>query len=445
MTDTKNSAKVVAAMAAMANATTRRISGLFPGYFPDAKHNHYADFGWPETLSFQNYYDMWSRNGYAKAAITKTVSMCWQDRPFLLEREEKHSETALEREIRQRFNDLRIWQCLATADRRGMVGRYSGVILRLADGEMFREPVVSVPGGLDGLVEVIPAWEGQLTVSEWDANEVSETYGQPTMFSFNEAAVGSGEQGKSRSFEVHPDRVIVWSEDGTVHGRSALEAGYNDLLTLEKINGSGGEGFWKNAKSAPVLQIDKEAQLDQMAQAMGVAKEDLVEAMNDQVEDWQKGFDKLLMLQGIEAKTLGITLPSPQHFRSGPMDSFAASMNIPVKILIGMQTGERASTEDASEWAKTCMGRRSDEIVPSIMQIVNRLEQFGILPERDWFLSWTDLTEANMSQRIDRAQKMADVNSKMAAGGELVFLPEEIRDVIGLEPVIGGDTMEDEE
>lgn len=435
MTNAKNSANIVGAMIAMANATTRRLSGIFPGYFPEAKHDHYKDFGWPDTLTFQQFYDAWTRNGLARAAVEKTVSMCWQDKPFLAESEDKHKETELEGQIRQRFDDLRLWQRLATADRRSMVGRYSGVILRLADSKRFLEPVDVVPGGIDGLVEIIPAWEGQLTVAEWDSDELSETYGQPKMYSFNEAAVGSGEQGKARSFEVHPDRVLIWSEDGTVHCRSALEAGYNDLLTLEKISGAGGEGFWKNAKSAPVIEIDKEAQLDQMAQAMGVAKADLVEAMNDQVDDWQKGFDKLLMLQGMQAKTLSITLPSPEHFRAGPLETFAASVQMPVKILVGMQTGERASTEDASEWAKTCMGRRSDLIIPLIMQIVNRLEAFGILPERDWFLSWSDLTEANMAQRIERAHKMADVNAKMASGGELVFLPEEIRDVIGLEPV----------
>ncbi|WP_425061839.1 anti-CBASS protein Acb1 family protein [Roseovarius confluentis] len=438
-------ASIVNALAYMANAATRRVSSMFPGYFEGYKHNHYADFGWPENLTFDQYYQTYCRNGLARAAVRKTVRKCWEDIPFLAEREEKHDETEIEKAIRQKFSDLRLWQRFAEADRRSMVGCYSGVILRFADSRLFREPVDTVPGGIDGLVEVIPAWEGQLMVADWDTDETSETYGQPTMFNFNEAQVGNEHQGKNRSFEVHPDRVIIWSEDGTVHNRPSLEAGYNDLLTLEKITGAGGEGFWKNAKSAPVIEVNKDAQLDAMAQAMDVSKDDLVDAMNTQVEDWQKGFDKMLMLQGMEAKTLGVTLPIPEHFRAGALENFCASVEIPKKILVGMQTGERASTEDANEWAQTCNGRRSDMVIPNIMTFVNRLEAFGVLPERDWFLVWTDLTESGMGEKIERAGKMADVNQKMAKGGELVFTPEEIRAAVDLEPLSNADKYREDD
>jgi hypothetical protein len=444
MTKSVDRAQIVNAMITMANATTRRLSGLFPGYFQEYKHNHYNDFGWPTQLSFDLFFSMYTRNSLAKAAVNKTARKTWQSIPWLMEREEEHAETKLEAQIRQRFADLRLWRHLAEADRRSMVGDYAGVILRVADSKRFQEPVESVSGGLDGLIEVIPAWEGQLLVSDWDTDETSETYGQPRMFTFNESSVDQN-QAKARSFEVHPDRVIVWSGDGTVHGRSLLEPGYNDLLTIEKIVGAGGEGFWKNAKSAPVIQLDKEAQIEQMAQAMGVAKDELVDAMNDQVENWQKGFDKLLMGQGMEFKTLGVTLPSPEHFYNVALQNFASSIEMPTKILVGMQTGERASTEDANEWAQTCMGRRTDSVVPNIMNMVNRLERFGILPERDWFLSWTDLTESSMGEKIDRADKMASINQKQTAkGGEIVFTSDEIRNAVDMQPLNDADRFLDD-
>lgn len=431
------------AASALINATMRRMSAIFPGYFEGAKHNHYRDFGWPENVTFSQLYAMYCRNGLARAAVVKKSRKVWQDQPWLREREEAHKESPLEAEIRQRFSDLRVWQRLADADRRSMVGAYAGVILRLADSKRFSEPVDTVGGGLMGLVEIIPAWEGQLSVSTWDTDEMSESYGQPTMFSFNEAEVGNEAQGKNRAFEVHPDRVIIWSDDGTVHGRSMLEPGYNDLLTLEKISGAGGEGFWKNAKSAPVLQIDKEAQLSQMAQAMGVGVEDIADAMNTQIENWQKGFDQSMMLQGMEAKTLGVTLPVPEHFRAGPLENFAASIEMPLPVLAGTQTGERASTENSGEWARTCMGVRADKVVPAIMAFVNRLERFRILPERDWFLQWADLTEATMAEKIDRAAKMASINQSQ---GDEVFSAVEIRDTVGLDAVPeGGEIKESKE
>ncbi len=431
------------------NAAVRRLDTMFPGYFAQAKHNHYADFGYPTDLQFKQLYDMYTRNGIARAGVEKTILKTWQDMPFLLEKErdggqgKEFEETPLEKELRERFSDLRFWQNVAEADRRSLVGGYSGVIMRLADSKKFQEPVDTVPGGLKGIVELIPAWEGQLQVSDWDTDEISETYGHPKMFQFTESQVDPNQK-VQRQFQLHPDRVLIWSRDGTVHNRSLLEPGYNDLMTLEKISGAGGEGFWKNAKSAPVFEVDKEARLEDMAKAMGVKIDDIADAMDEQVKDWQKGFDQLLMVQGMQAKTLGITLPSPEHFFAIALQSFAASIPIPLKILVGSQTGERASTEDAAEWSHTNMSRRTLQVIPNAMSLINRLERFNILPEKDWFLDWTDLTESSMSEKIDRANKMADTNQKMKDGGEIIFTPEEIRAVVDYEPLSDAEKFRDE-
>jgi hypothetical protein len=432
-------------LAIIANAA-RRIEAMFPGYFPEVKHNHYKDFGFPEFLTFLQLYTMYQRNGLANAGISKTIGKTWQDNPAIWE-SETAAESQLESDIRQRFADLRVWQRLAETDRRSLVGGYAGAILRFADSKRFIEPVDRVPGGLDGLVEVIPAWAGQLRVSSWETNETSENYGQPTMFSFNEAELpeknfGNSTETRTRSFELHPDRVILWSSDGTVHADSALAPGYNDLLTLEKVSGAGGEGFWKNAKSAPVLMADKETRLQDMAEAMGVPIDEIADAMNDQVEDWQKGFDRMLMLQGMKAETLGITLPQPEEFFNIALQGFAASINIPLKILVGNQTGERASTEDANEWSQTNMARRENIVRPNILEFTNRLERFGIIPERDWTIGWTDLTESSTSEKLERAAQMAEINSKSNTGplaGETIFTGPEIREAVGYEPLQDSD------
>lgn len=418
--------------------TVRQMASLFPGYFAEAKHNHYLDFGYPLNVTFEQCYAMFMRNGFARAGVNKTILKTWQNAPEIWENDTPE-ETTLETELRIRFEDLRVWQSLAETDRRSLVGGYSAAILRVADSKLFQEPVERVPGGLEGLVEVIPAWSGQLTVAEYDTDERSAEYGKPKMYQFNEAAVGAGGTNSrvmnNRNFMVHPDRVILWSYDGTVNARSYLEPGYNDLLTLEKVSGAGGEGFWKNARSSLVLEVDKEAKIEEMAKYMGVKPADVVEAMNTQVEDFQKGFDKVLMTQGMKAETLGITLPSPEHFFNIALQGFAASIDIPLKILVGNQTGERASTEDAREWSQTNMSRRNDYVVPTIRMLVNRLERFGIIPEREWTVEWNDLTESTMEEKINRADKMATINQKLAKTNELAFLPSEIRAAVDMDPL----------
>lgn len=430
------------------NNAQRSLQAMFPGfYFGAPKHNHAADFGYPDRVEFETAFEAYNRYPLARAAVDKTVGKSWETNPLLQEYQRDgtkagtQKETAPEAEIRQRFGDLRVWQHLAECDRRSLVGAYSGLILRLADGKSFSEPVDRVPGGLDGLVEVIPAWEGQLTVSQWDTNQTSPTYGQPLMYQFAESAVGQAQQ--PRQFTIHPDRVIIVSRDGTLNGRSALEPGYNALLDMEKIRGGGGEGFWKNAKSGLSLEIEKDAKIEDMARVMGVPVQEVVDKIDEQVESFNKGFDKSLMMQGIKAVPIQVQLPSPEHFFAIALQSFAATFSCPLKILVGAQTGERASTEDSEEWARVNMARRTNELIPAIMAFVNRLERFGILPQRDWHLDWTDLTESSMGEKIDRADKMASVNQKM--GGEIVFTGDDIRGVVGMEPLSDAEKFRDDD
>lgn len=437
-------ARPVSRMSAVLNSFTRRLDIAFPGYFPGVKHNHYKDFGFPERVDFNFLHSLYQRNSLAKAAVDKTTRKTWQDPPWLLEKPRDGSEgavkkeTRLEKAIRQHFSKIRFWTKIMEADRRSLVGKYSAVILRVGDGKSTEEPLENVSGGLDALIDVIPVWEGQLRVKSFVMDQNSMDYGDPTMYEYDEASVGNlisnpTEVQKNRKLTIHPSRIIVWSLDGTFDGESSLMAGVNDLITIEKIVGAGGEGFWKNAKQAPILEMDKEADIQKMARAMGIDPTKIADIMNDQVADWQKGFDELLMVQGMTAKLPKVELPDPEHFYMNALQSFAASFDIPLKVLVGTQTGERASTEDASQWNQTCNFRRKNTVIPNILQVVQRLEQCGILKENpEWFVDWTDLTESTMLEKIDRAGKMAKVNKDF---GDIVFMPQEIRASVGYEPV----------
>lgn len=437
-------------MVTLVNAAIgRHIATMFPGYFKktNTKHNHYADFGYPEELSFDQLYMMYRRNGFAAAAVNKTKSKTWQGDTFLLERkrdgaERKKSdkETPLEKDIRLAFRKLRFWQGVAEADRRAMVSGYSALLLKFGDGKDWDQPVERL-AGLDKFLGFEVIWSKQMRVSDWHVDPADkENYGKPKMFDFQESPIDQDQADKNpsqRTMKIHPDRVFIWSEDGTVLGQSLLQPGYNDLVDIEKIKGAGGEGFWKNAKSAPVLETDDPTTtFAEMAKAMNVTQEDLHKKMNEQVANFNGGFDQLLMLQGMKAKTLAVSLPSPEHFFAVPLSSFAASVGMPTKILIGNQQGERASTEDSEEWDQTIMGRRSDYTHPLLLSLCERFENFGILPAgKDWHVDQSDLTEAKVSEKVERALKMSQINTQSKnADGMLTFTVDEVREVVDYEP-----------
>lgn len=412
---------------------TRRISHINgDAYRLSTKHDHAKDFGWPENLGFAQFYRMYCRNSIAAAVVEKTVSKTWQDDPQIWETEEA-TKSKIEEDIRSRFEDLRVWQQLAEADRRGMVGRYSAIILRIGDGKPFDQPVEKA-AGLPALKGIIPAWESQLYPVQWDQDVNSESYGLPTMFQFSEAQITDANNSAPRSFAVHPDRVIIWSADGTVVGRSRLESIYNDLIDVEKIKGAGGEGFWKSSRGALTVEAPEGMNPAQLAQSMQTDVAGLRAKLNDQVDDFQSGFDKMLMLGGMTARPISITLPSPEHFFAGPIQSICASWLIPMRELMGSQSGQRASDEDSRQWALTCNSRRVNFCKPLIREMLNRFEKWGIIPERDWVIGWQDLTESTAEAKMDRAFKMQDINAKTAPGDIAPFSPAEIRIEAGFDP-----------
>ncbi len=437
----------------IANAVSRSMFGLFGGYFTNTKHqNYYNDYGYPESLTFENYYQMYDRFGIANAIVKRPVERVWLDYPSLqeIQPEDRNGkpETQLEELVRRKFEDLQFWTRLKEADEYSRVGDYSGIIFRFADNKLFHEPAGRVPGGLDGLVEVIPVFEGQLRVSAWDTDMKSPTYGKPKMYNFNEAEIpqeGMNDY-KFRAFEVHPSRVHIWSKTGSVHHESCLKAPFNDLVTMEKIIGAGGEGFWKNAKDSLILNMDKDASPERLAAMLGVdTTEEIGDALDEVVKDWQEGFDQVLALQGMDSKFRNVSLPDPEKFFLNALNSACAAANIPAKVLIGSQSGERASTEDSKEWNQTCQARRVNYVKPNVHRIIRHFELVGILPNRDWCIDWTDLTESSLEEKITRAVQMADVNNKLMGTGERVFTGDEIREVIGYEPLTEDSGFEDVE
>ena len=103
---------------------------------------------------------------------------------------------------------------------------------------------------------------------------------------------------------------------------------------------------------------------------------------------------------------------------------------------MGNETGERASTEDAKEWAQTCMSRREEMIIPIIDDLIMRMQEWGMIDMQDWHVEWKDLTDSTAEEKRETAAKMVAMNSQqVSAVSELVFTSDEIREVMGFDPL----------
>ncbi len=104
-----------------------------------------------------------------------------------------------------------------------------------------------------------------------------------------------------------------------------------------------------------------------------------------------------------------------------------------------MQTGERASTEDAKGWGRTRMSRRKGFMTDVITDVVSRFWTLGIIPpaqNEEITVGWSDLLAPSQAEKIANMDKLADVAVKSTnAFGRSAITENEIRAAGELQPL----------
>ena len=404
----------------------RQLAANPMGLGMDAKRSQaWCEYGWKEKIEFQDLYNAYKRGGLAFGAVTKLVGKCWGTQPWIIEGEEQQDATNLtawEQGLQVLLPDD-IWAKFEEADKRRLVGRYSALILRVRDGKKLKEPV----RGRYGLADVIPVWANSLKVSEWNLDSSQENYGTPKMWQYTAEL----ENGTKTLEDVHPDRVFILG-DFSRDAIGFLEPAYNAFTNIEKVEGGSGESFLKNAARQVVTSFDKEIDLNGIATMYGVTIEQLQEKFNEAARALNQGIDSMLITQGATTTPIQSTIADPSPTYNVNLQTVSAALDIPSKILVGMQTGERASTEDQKYWDARCQSRRERELTPDIRRFLKKLDALKIIQLKSTYtVMWDDLTESTVEQKLDNASKLADINQKSVSG--TVFSDNEIRNAAGYE------------
>lgn len=387
----------------------------------------WCEYGFPEQITYDNLYSLYRRGGIAHGAVEKLIGKCWQTNPEIIEgddADESEEETAWERKAKKVFTN-RFWRSFADADRRRLVGRYSGIMLHIRDNQDWNQPVTRGRG----LDKITVAWAGSLTVGEWDTGLNSKTYGQPKMWQYAERLPN----GSSRRVNIHPDRVFIlgdYSDDAI----GFLEPAYNAFVSLEKVEGGSGESFLKNAARQLNVNFEKEIDFNNLASLYGVSIDELQEKFNEVAGEMNRGNDVLMTTQGATVTPLVTAVADPSATYDVNLQTAAAGVDIPTRILVGNQQAERSSTEDQKYFNSRCQSRRVDlafEIEDFCdklidLQIIDAVSQKAVI--------WDDLNEQTATEKLTNAKTMGEINqSMMGSGEEPAFSREEIRTAAGHE------------
>ena len=403
----------------------RLASAISGGYdYSDTLHNIYLDYGYPQTLSFEMFWNMYRRFGVAKNIVELPVDTTFMTFPNVTGSEQ------FNKEFDELVKKVKFWQRLKGLDSRQRVGRYAGLFIRVRDNQAPDKPIEGKLAGLGSIVQMVPIYEGQLTVLETENDPLKDDYGLPTMYQFNSGDTGSRNEKSRTSFSIHPDRIIIAAEgadNGDIYGIPALEAAYNSLMDLRKIVGAGGEGFYKNAAQSIVFSLEKDA-----AAAVGSEK---LKDFNDHADDFTRNrMRRSLMAPGMKPSVLDSTMATPKEFFMNALNDVAAACKIPATILIGQQTGRLASNEDSRSFLSGINSRRENYGSDLIRSVIDWCINRGILPSSEYEIEWDDLLALSDNEKLDNAKTMATINKdQYGAGGSRPFTGEEIREAAGYE------------
>lgn len=409
-----------------------RMGLLNPSMGLDAKRSTaWCEYGFKEELTFDDLYKLYRRGGIAYGAVNKLIGLCWKTNPEVIEGDaddDSQDETAWERSNKRVFTH-RFWRSFAEADRRRLVGRWAALLLHIRDSKKWNEPVTRGRG----LAKISPVWASALKVKTRDS------YGNITMWQYTETQA----DGNPVQRDIHPDRVFTIG-DMSDDAIGFLEPGYNACVSLEKVEGGSGESFLKNAARQLNVNFEKEIDFNNLASLYGVSVSDLQDKFNEAAVEVNRGNDVLLTTQGASVTPLVTAVADPGPTYDVNLQTFAASVDMPVKIIVGMQTGERASSEDQKYMNARCQSRRQD-LSFDIEDMVDKLIALRIVsPVAEKAIVWDNLTEQTGGEKLDNAAKMSTINQASLASGEQVFTTEEIRVAAGYQPE-GGEPLGEEE
>lgn len=431
----------------------RERSGLLGKQF-GTKRDMYNVLGYNREPNIEDYWGIYLRQDIAKRIVKAAPNATWRRPPDIWETESPDETTPFEAAWEELIRRIPVWSYFARADRMAGIGYY-GVMLLGIPGSL----TAAVPpkkfrsedsmAAIKNLLYLSAFSQRHAGVKEYEDNVKNSRFGKPKLYEIDLSGDIAGQaaretrtksrldKSKQELQEVDASRVIHFAEDLTedeVHGTPRLEAVFNRLMDLEKVVGGSAEGYWRGAYGGFSL----EGIPDASSAFTGNSTTDQSD-IGGMVDEFAHGFRRWVALEGYKLNKIEGQDFKPKETFDTIIALISAATDIPQRILCGSERGQLASTQDEAQWNKYLEDRRNNYANPLIRDFVDRLINFGILPEpkRGYMIKWADLFSLDAKENAEVFAKMAKGIKDIAPGGqtELVISPDEIRArYLGLEP-----------
>lgn len=386
----------------------------------EGKRDLYTALGYPRKLSYKHYRDRYDRGDIAARISKAYPSATWAGGAIITEDPDPDIETPFELAVRDLFNTHSLWSKLCRADVLCQLGEYS-ILLIGAEGNLDTE--LSLSRGLESVLYFTPASQDNATIDRKIADTSDKRFGLPEYYQVRLS--------ESVSRRVHWTRVIHLADnvlDNDLLGEPRLRNIWNRLDDLDKLVGGGSEAAWKRMDPGVQLDLNPEVELQP-------GDEDAMEA---EIEEMLHGMRRYAQTRGVTMTPLNTQVVNFGPNAHTVLQLISGSTGIPLRILVGSERGELASTQDDQAWNDRIAERRREFAVPVLRDLLDRLIQYKALPQPDNYeVTWPEIDELDEDGKATVAGKLSKANrDQVESGGGLILTTNEIRStVFDLDPI----------
>lgn len=378
---------------------------------------------YPLDMSSADYKKMFERNGVANRVVRLLPEESWSSVPEVYETEEP-TETAFEKALNDLIKQKNIFYCLKRGDILSGIGRFGVILLGLDDGKQLNEPVKGIDAktgektGTDSykLLYLKMFDESAVDIARVELDVTSPRYGFPVEYTirFVDYATSSA---NIQSQTVHWTRIIHLADNrmvSDVYGEPRMKPVYNNILDLKKITGGSGEMFWKGGFpgiSFETMPGMEDATVD-------------AESLRGEMDNYMNGLQRYIATSGLSAKSLQPQVADPTGHIKANLQEICVALGIPMRVFIGSEEAQLASSQDKNTWNSRLMARRGEYISPMIIKpFIDRLIIFGVLPEADYQIYWPDLNAPSERDKASIGDLKTTALTKYVAGGVDAVIP----------------------
>jgi hypothetical protein len=400
--------------------------------FVDPRRNIFDECGFPEThqISAETYREFYDRDSVASRIVDILPDECWKSTPSIFENEDVDITTPFEEAWNELGKSLRseesfyqdeegnpVFEYLHRLDRVSGIGTFGVLLIGLNDGKELHEEA-DMSGNVEAEIIYLRAFdESNAEIVTYETDRENARYGHPVEYNltFNDpkdqtqdaTAVGL----ENINLKVHWTRVIHVADNlvnSEIFGQPRMLPVFNNLFTLRKLYGGSGEMYWRGA--FPGLSFETHPQLGPDAT--------LPDNANDVVEKYMTGLQRYLMFTGMSVKSLAPQVVDPTPQIKCQIEAVCIKYGIPIRIFVGSERGELASSQDAVAWNDRLRSRQSSHITPRIIvPFVDRLILLGVLPRPSGYsVTWPDLDALSEAEEADVALKRTEALAKYIQG-----------------------------